>query len=374
MKPSEHSIITIRKESIDQANKAFQDFMSLAELEINQRAKEDPLSFRNATPRGVENLSLKVLQDIAPQTPFRANKIVLNKAQFFPDILAEQYYGVEVKCTKEDHWTSTGSSIIESTRADLVESIYMLFGKLGGACPEFRCKPYEHCLVNIAVTHSPRYLINMNIDPSETIFAKMGVNYDEFRVSSSSIEQVRQYYRRRALEAGKQEMPWWIGSEAEGNTTSVVLRLWSDLTDEEKKKLRAYIFLLFPEVLRSEYKSVALWLCTRFSVLLHNARDAFSASGQYKKVDGKLLSRPIPHIIGELIHSAAIIKEILADIPEEIKSDVALYRAELLGGNPLEEWLTLVRREVVALINKNKLPKDFPFDKHFEEESQLSIK
>ena len=149
MKPSEHSIITIRKESIDQANKAFQDFMSLAELEINQRAKEDPLLFRNATPRGIENLSLKVLQDIAPQTPFRANKIVLNKAQFFPDILAEQYYGVEVKCTKEDHWTSTGSSIIESTRADLVESIYMLFGKLGGACPEFRCKPYEHCLVNI---------------------------------------------------------------------------------------------------------------------------------------------------------------------------------------------------------------------------------
>ena len=169
-------------------------------------------------------------------------------------------------------------------------------------------------------------------------------------------------------------MPWWIGSEAEGNTTSVVLRLWSDLSDDEKKKLRAYIFLLFPEVLRSEYKSVALWLCTRFSVLLHNARDAFSASGQYKKVDGKLLSRPIPHIIGELIHSAAIIKEILADIPEEIKSDVALYRAELLGVNPLEEWLTLVRREVVALINKNKLPKDFPFDKHFEEESQLSIK
>lgn len=374
MKPSEHSIITIRKESIDQANKAFQDFMSLAELEINQRAKEDPLSFRNATPRGVENLSLKVLQDIAPQTPFRANKIVLNKAQFFPDILAEQYYGVEVKCTKEDHWTSTGSSIIESTRADLVESIYMLFGKLGGACPEFRCKPYEHCLVNIAVTHSPRYLINMNIEPSETIFAKMGVNYDEFRVSSSSIEQVRQYYRRRALEAGKQEMPWWIGNEAEGNTTSVVLRLWSDLSEEEKKKLRAYIFLLFPEVLRSEYKSVALWLCTRFSVLLHNARDAFSASGQYKKVDGKLLSRPIPHIIGELIHSAAIIKEILADIPEEIKSDVALYRAELLGVNPLEEWLTLVRREVVALTNKNKLPKDFPFDKYFAEESQLSIK
>ena len=348
--------------------------MSLAELEINQRAKEDPLSFRNATPRGVENLSLKVLQDIAPQTPFPANKIVLNKAQFFPDILAEQYYGVEVKCTKEDHWTSTGSSIIESTRADLVESIYMLFGKLGGACPEFKCKPYEHCLVNIAVTHSPRYLINMNIEPSETIFAKMGVNYDEFRVSSSSIEQVRQYYRRRALEAGKQEMPWWIGSEAEGNTTSVVLRLWSDLSEEEKKKLRAYIFLLFPEVLRSEYKSVALWLCTRFSVLLHNARDAFSASGQYKKVDGKLLSRPIPHIIGELIHSAAIIKEILADIPEEIKSDVALYRAELLGVNPLEEWLTLVRREVVALTNKNKLPKDFPFDKYFAEESQLSIK
>ena len=77
--------------------------------------------------------------------------------QRFPDIVAGQHFGVEVKSTKENKWVSTGSSIVESTRVDDVGSIYMLFGKLGGIPAEFRCKPYQNCLYDIAVTHSPLF-------------------------------------------------------------------------------------------------------------------------------------------------------------------------------------------------------------------------
>ena len=56
-----------------------------------------------------------------------------------------------------------------------IERIYMTFGKLGGNPIEFLSKPYEQCLYGIAVTHMPRYLIDMRLNQGETIFDKMGV-------------------------------------------------------------------------------------------------------------------------------------------------------------------------------------------------------
>ena len=46
----------------------------------------------------------------------------------------------------------------------------MLFGKLGGKTAEFKCRPYEDCLSDIAVTHSPRYLINMELTKEQDYF------------------------------------------------------------------------------------------------------------------------------------------------------------------------------------------------------------
>lgn len=88
---------------------------------------------------------------------------------------------------------------MESTRDKNVENIYMLFGKLGGKTAEFKCRPYEDCLSDIAVTHSPRYLINMELTKEQTIFSKMGVAYDQLRNAPDSIEIVRKYYRKKPL-------------------------------------------------------------------------------------------------------------------------------------------------------------------------------
>ena len=85
-----------------------------------------------------------------------------------------------------------------------VDDIYMLFGKLGGNVPQFKCRPYQDVLYDIAVTHSPRYLINMEIESKDTIFSKMGTTYDEFRVSPDSISKVRKYYRELAVQKKRQ--------------------------------------------------------------------------------------------------------------------------------------------------------------------------
>ena len=139
----EENIITVRNRNLQKADEAFADFMFMLESYLNEKAAAIPGTY-------------------CGRTPFRVEEIRLVSAQYFPDIIAEKYYGVEVKSTKENHWTSTGSSIVESTRDKNVENIYMLFGKLGGKTAEFKCRPYEDCLSDIAVTHSPRYLINMN--------------------------------------------------------------------------------------------------------------------------------------------------------------------------------------------------------------------
>jgi hypothetical protein len=103
--------------------------------------------------------------------------------------------GVEVKTTKQNHWTTTGNSVLESTRVDGIERIFMLFGKMVNPV-EFKCRPYEDCLSDVVVTHSPRYLINMNLQAGQTIFDKLDIPYDTLRNNPNPLKPITDYYRQ----------------------------------------------------------------------------------------------------------------------------------------------------------------------------------
>lgn len=189
----ENNIIAIRKKDISLAHQAFADLMVRTESIMNDKASSNPDSFRRISTSELEHCSVDVIKLACSDSPFRPEEVQLISGQRFPDIVAETYFGIEVKQTNSNSWTSTGSSIVEATRVAHVEDIYMLFGKLGGEIPEFRCRPYQDVLYDIAVTHSPRYLINMDLSEEETIFSKMGTTYDRFRTSDDSIAQVSLY-------------------------------------------------------------------------------------------------------------------------------------------------------------------------------------
>lgn len=214
------------------------------------------------------------LDECAKGTPFE-HTIEKISGQKFPDIVAAKYYGVEVKSTKENHWTSTGSSILESSRVADVKRIFMTFGKLGGNPIEFLSRPYEECLCGIAVTHMPRYLIDMRLKQGETIFDKMGVPYDELRLMDNPVAPVSKYYRSQ-LKAG--ESLWWAGDTAD-EAVSATIRLWSKVPTEEKRRYTVYGCVNFPEVFGGNYDRYALWLTTQGVVDTH-IRDQFSAGGQ----------------------------------------------------------------------------------------------
>lgn len=323
------NIITIRKKDIRLADQAFAEFMKITEDCLNDKAKRDNSLFKNCGGTVLEEVALNALREVSPITPFRPEEIILVSGARFPDIQAEHYYGVEVKSTKNDSWVSTGSSIVENTRIEDVENIYLLFGKLGGQFAEFRCRPYQDCMSNIAVTHSPRYTIDMNIADGkneESIFKKIGVDYDTFRLltEKEKVCLVRDYYKKH-LKKGK-EMPWWIGSDDSNISSPMVIRVLNDLSIQEKQAIVARLFILFPEVFgnsSTKYKQASLWLCSRHSIICPNIRDFFTAGGKVTKVGKVLFPKEKPQILKRLYLCRDIINDLLDNPDDSLIEDIA---------------------------------------------------
>lgn len=141
----------------------FADLMRRTDILLNKEALSNPEYYKRRGGSPLEDDVKVALDECAKGTTF-AGTIEKISGQRFPDIVAAKFYGVEVKSTKEDHWTSTGSSILESSRVQDVERIYMTFGKLGGQV-QFLSRPYEECLYDIKATHMPRYVIDMKLKP-----------------------------------------------------------------------------------------------------------------------------------------------------------------------------------------------------------------
>lgn len=327
--------------------KDFEDFMQSAEKTLNDIAKTASGRFTKCNGKSLENEVVTVLQKICRKNnlAFKPNDIKLVSGQKFPDIIVAKQYGIEVKSTKEDHWTSTGSSIVESTREDGVDCIYLLFGKLGGTV-SFKCRPYEEVLYDVAVTHSPRYLIDMNLGANESIFSKMRTTYDKLRKSQDAINQVRQHYIQKAKKEQKKSMPWWLESD-----TQMSIQLWSSLSKKEKEILQSKMCILFSNDILSnkkeKYARVSLWLCAKYSILVYNARDCFSAGGQCSILGYNNVPQVVPQVVARYLQRANKIKELFNPTPEikkEIKEEILEFNKDIwdeVNDKPnYEKWLT----------------------------------
>ncbi len=319
--------------------------MSLAEGYLNDQTRMNPKLYKDCGGTKLESVAFNVLKAIAPSTPFRPENISLISGVKFPDIIAENYYGIEVKSTKEDSWKSIGSSIVENTRIESITNIYMLFGKLGGQRAEFKCLPYEDCLCNIAVTHSPRYLIDMQLkeNMNPTIFEKIGMSYENFRLKDEieKIDSVRHYYKEKAKAEGKVEMPWWMGNSA----SSVTLSFFNDLDTASKELLKVRMWILFPEILSSNtnerisaFKRAALWLCNRHSLLCYNVRDLFTSGGQYIVQNNPKII--VPGSFGKLIAVKNEVEYLLKNPDYDLLEDINEYWDVIgINNNYYDFWL-----------------------------------
>ncbi|MGV9001872.1 MAG: hypothetical protein ACOH18_02860 [Candidatus Saccharimonadaceae bacterium] len=253
----------------------------------------------------------------AKQTEFEG-KLIHTADREFPDIIATGRFGIEVKATKKDDWTSIGNSVLESSRIVTVEKIYMFFGKLGGT-PDIIFRDYEDCLKGISVTHYPRYTIDMKMEQQNSIFKKMNTDYDTIRKSSSPVTAIRAYYKSLMKEG---DALWWIGDDAEDMPNlSPIIKNFSSLDKATKDTIEADMFAYFPELLldgTKKYERVPAFLASQHGVVSASVRDIFSAGGQVN-VTYENESFRVPQVMGELLRLAPKIRKCL-----ENKNEVQL--------------------------------------------------
>lgn len=274
--------------------------------------------------------------DLAVGSKFE-NSIELIGGQKFPDIVAKKFYGIEVKTTTQNHWKTTGNSVLESTRVEDVERIFMLFGKLGKPI-EFRCRAYEECLSEVVVTHSPRYLIDMNLEIGKTIFDKINTTYDDLRIEKNPIKSITDYYKSK-LKPG-QDL-WWIQDSEKAS--NLVINIWNNLSLIEKQETKNRAMIYFPEVFSNrgdKFSRLAIWLVTREAIVCPNVRDLFTAGGKDDYLIQHKVYKNIPRVYIKLFENIDDVLDILTNSsPIELSE---YWNQNTTEKKKISDWIDLV--------------------------------
>lgn len=234
----------------------------------------------------------------------------------FPDIALGEF-GVEVKFTEKDTWRSIANSIFEGTRDLSVIHVYLIYGKMGGI-PEIRWGKYDDCVMHVRTSHVPRFEVEMNAEIS--LFEQMGITYEFFAKCSieDKMEYVREYARKR-LKPG--ERLWWLeNKEEQEHTLPLQVRIYMNLSQPEKRRLRAEAALLCPQIVkpsrtRDKYSDAVSYMLTYRGVLCPQARDLFSAGSVALRADekrgGNYIQRALADIENEMLEAAETLEDSL---------------------------------------------------------------
>lgn len=348
--------------TVQDSSNHYYDFVNLMQATTQELINDSKIRKAYYLSRNGDKLEDDVLlcmKSKAKDFRFNPDKIEHTSAQHFPDIISNNYYGVEVKSTKKNSWTSVGSSIQESLRSEDIKKVFMLFGILSQEKIDFRCKPYEDCLSDISITHSPRYLINMDLNCNDdTIFGKMNVDYDTFRqLGNEQMTKVREYYKVKYKDRDAKTMPWWYGDSNQDDEINE-FSLLNDFETEKKNYFLSLIYSLFPEILGTDpdkFRRPVLWLCSRYSIVCSNFRDMFTAGGVGKiYIDDQLAYDNVPKVICNLLQHFESIKAFYHS--GILMSDYENFSNFSKSAQPVfDEWIKAADIYIAQNMGENKL-------------------
>lgn len=324
-----------------EANRSEFDILLNSTLnELNEQGKKQATRFSDLAGTKLERYIGDIMTEFAQGTVFE-NSIKVIGGQKFPDIVARKIFGVEVKTTTQNHWKTTGNSVLESTRVEDVQKIFMLFAKLASPI-EFKCRPYEDCLSDVVVTHSPRYLIDMNLPIGNTIFDKMETPYEELRKKENPLGVVVDYYKAK-LKPG--EKLWWIDQDS-GNNLNLSIKIWKNVEKSKQKEIRSKIMVLFPNVFgkssKNKYEGIPAWLVLTEGIVTPNVRDLFTAGGKSDLLSDKLNLKQIPGIFRTVIENLDSIMKIILETPASELSKYWGYDTTEISKK--SDWISLIAR------------------------------
>lgn len=266
----------------------FEEMLSKTIIVLNDIHTITPFNKDDNLWKKFEHASFQALKKVQENNcgePYSKWGIELISGHKFPDITAEianqQKFGIEVKTTQDHKWSTLGGSIMESTRVDNVERINILFATLNPF--EIRTRRFEDCVSDVSITHSPRYVINLDTLPDETIFRKMGTTYEAVWKSQTPFNYFRDYFKEKAKRTGTDL--WFIYDENKNidieELPSLEIKFYADLSTQEKQILFTKIMLYTPEIFARRtddktYKEIALYLLN-MGIINTSLRDMFSA-------------------------------------------------------------------------------------------------
>lgn len=266
------------------------------------------------TSKDFENRVRQVLEQLGKQYEIKVDYDP--HPYVFPDIAVDEF-GIEVKFTAKDTWRSVANSVFETFRKKEVEHIYVVYGKMGGI-PEVKWQRYQDCVIHVRTSHVPRF--ELEIDAKSSLFDLMKISYADFGVLpiEKKMHHIRKYAKAR-LKAG--ERLWWLEEKPEQeHSLPIQVRLYMDLPQEEKRRLRAEATLLCPQIVggsraKNKYNDVALYLLTYHGVLASQARDLFSAGSVAMRSDstrgGLYIQRALADIENEMIAASLTMEDAL---------------------------------------------------------------
>ena len=319
----------------------FAKLMSESTQRLNEIAVREEKMYLHAKPDAVENMVYAVMSHVAEGTLFE-DTIRLVSGHKFPDILAGNFYGTEVKSTKSNKWESFGNSIFENTRIQNVKRIYLTFGKMEHPI-SFISKPYEECISGIVVDHSPRYHIDMQIQENgkKTIFEDMATSYDTFRKLPDKV-QVDMIAKKSKEKLKDSESLWWH-PDIEEYIAPPSIRLLSTFSKEEKEQIIAEAYCFFPELFSNsskKYNRYILWLITDKNIATGSARDGFSAGGQVSFIMDDGTVAKVPATIGRLVKYRHMIHETIMNTQERILME--RWRVSHIDKDRLSQWINII--------------------------------
>lgn len=209
-------------------------------------------------------------------------------AHKFPDVVIttnDRKFGIEVKSSKSKNWETLGGSINESTKVPGLDEIFILFGKNINNQVNIKIKEFSKCVKSVAVTHSPRYLIDMDLKDGADIFTHLNTSYEDVCSTASPFDLFKNYFKEKAK---KSNTKFWFLSDDENERSSETYqelewKFFSRLSSEAKTELISEAIILYPFDLfgskKTIYDNANLFFLGR-NIISNSMRDNFTAGGQ----------------------------------------------------------------------------------------------
>ncbi|WP_143054393.1 hypothetical protein [Granulicatella balaenopterae] len=297
---------------------------------------------------GFETLIESIIPDI--EHKFSDVKVNFISGHHFPDVditIDNQKYGLELKSSQRGSWIVPGNSIFESISEHDYSEIYVLFGKKETKNNERKYEvkycEYWQATSNIAVTHSPRFIINMNT--TDSVFNTQDT-YNQFRnMNESEKAQFAQQILRSKVTGTK----WYITPQSD----SVEVTNFNTLSKDIKLNLMTELYILFPNDLlkkRNNYSRSVKYLIEKHYIYSNNLRDVFTAGGQ-DNINGVLL----PKTISIFISLKTEISLALEEASEEFQKTAYEYWNIVPSGNFKQDYLSLVYKLLEKEFNDEQI-------------------